>query len=335
MSDRLASVFDLLVSLAIVAAATGLVLLEPLGGGVLRAVIVLPTLLFVPGYVLVSFLYPDAPKDPATRDKEGWSLTALERVGLSVAVSAALVPLLALVFNFTPLGVRPVPVMVGIAVVTTISVVGAAITRFRTPPEQRFRSGVFAWLASVTRTYFTGTRDSMRQPRPFEARTERHRVLNLLLVGAVVVLLASVAYGAVGPTLPSQNGQYTELYLLGSDGQHFLGSDQQSGSGSVPATIAIENHEQSRMDYTVVIQRQQVTVQNGRTRVESASVVDTVQKTVGDGGTAHIDRTFQGGRNVRVQVMLFKGAPPEKPTADDAYRVTRFWPSGGGGSGDS
>lgn len=326
MSNRLSTVFDLLVVLVCLGAATGVVLLEPFGGGLLRTALVLPVLLFLPGYALVSALYPDRPGDPATRDREGWSLTPIERLGLATAASVGLVPLIALVLNFTPLGVRPRPVLGGIVALTSLLTLIALVRRLRLDPQRRFRAPVLSWVGASLGTYFTRSRATGRQRTPFEAQTNRHRLLNLLVVGAAMLLLASVAYAAVGPTPPAQAEEYTELYLLDGDGQYLLGTENDlPESGEIPAVVAIENHEGSEQTYTVVIERQQM----DGTDVRAESTVETFQRTVGPGDTAEIDRTFQGGAaDRRVQVLLFKGDPPENPSADDAYRVTRFWPAG-------
>ena len=63
--------------------------------------------LYLPGSMLIEALYSKA-KD----------LEAIERVALSVGLSLALVPLVGLLLNFTPWGIRIVPVMVSLALLT-------------------------------------------------------------------------------------------------------------------------------------------------------------------------------------------------------------------------
>lgn len=70
--------------------------------------------LFIPGYVAVEALFP--------KNRE---LDTLERLALSVGLSLALVPLVGLFLNFTPWGIRLVPIMVSLFILTIgLSLVG-------------------------------------------------------------------------------------------------------------------------------------------------------------------------------------------------------------------
>ncbi|MCX6656167.1 MAG: DUF1616 domain-containing protein [Candidatus Bathyarchaeota archaeon] len=63
--------------------------------------------LYVPGYVLIQALYPKAAE-----------LERLERFGLGVGLSLALVPLVGLVLNYTPWGIRLEPVFASLILLT-------------------------------------------------------------------------------------------------------------------------------------------------------------------------------------------------------------------------
>lgn len=63
--------------------------------------------LYLPGYVLVEALYPEE------RD-----LKPLERLALSIGLSLAIVPLIGLILNYTPWGIRLGPVLVSLAIYT-------------------------------------------------------------------------------------------------------------------------------------------------------------------------------------------------------------------------
>ncbi|MCX8137756.1 DUF1616 domain-containing protein [Pyrobaculum aerophilum] len=76
--------------------------------------------LFLPGYVLVEALYP-----------RGGSLSPLERLALSIGLSLALVPLVGLVLNFTPFGIRLAPVVVSLAALTIALSLYATYRRFK------------------------------------------------------------------------------------------------------------------------------------------------------------------------------------------------------------
>ena len=91
-----------------------------------RVVLGLPFVLFAPGYVFIAALFPEAGSGPvvdgaeggeredATGIREGSGIDGIERVALSFGTSIVIVPLIGLVLNFTPWGIRLVPVMVSV-----------------------------------------------------------------------------------------------------------------------------------------------------------------------------------------------------------------------------
>ncbi|WP_243671324.1 DUF1616 domain-containing protein [Vulcanisaeta sp. JCM 16161] len=74
-------------------------------------------LLFMPGYALVEALYP-----------RGDELSPLERLALSIGLSLAIVPLIGLVLNYTPWGIRFIPIVVSTNAVT-IALLTIALVR--------------------------------------------------------------------------------------------------------------------------------------------------------------------------------------------------------------
>ncbi|HEX4841651.1 MAG TPA: DUF1616 domain-containing protein, partial [bacterium] len=94
----------------------GAILLAP--NNPARIVLGLPFVLFFPGYVLIAALYP------RRSDLDG-----VERVALSLGLSLAVVPLIGLVLNYTPWGIHPTPILVGLALF--IAVCSAAAVRQR------------------------------------------------------------------------------------------------------------------------------------------------------------------------------------------------------------
>jgi hypothetical protein len=63
--------------------------------------------LYLPGYALIEALYSKAEE-----------LDQLERLALSIGLSLAVVPLLGLVLNYTPWGIRLVPIIISLIVFT-------------------------------------------------------------------------------------------------------------------------------------------------------------------------------------------------------------------------
>lgn len=61
--------------------------------------------LFLPGYLLIEALYP------SRRD-----LSPLERLALSIGLSLAVIPLIGLILNYTPWGIRLDPIFISISI---------------------------------------------------------------------------------------------------------------------------------------------------------------------------------------------------------------------------
>mgnify|MGYP000303553303 FL=1 len=76
-------------------------------------------ILYLPGHTLIETLYP----------KEE-DLEPLERLALSIGLSLALVPLVGLVLNYTPWGIRLTPIFTALATLTTLLTITATIRKF-------------------------------------------------------------------------------------------------------------------------------------------------------------------------------------------------------------
>jgi hypothetical protein len=75
--------------------------------------------LYIPGYSLIQLLFP-----------KGKEIDSLERFALSIGVSLAVVPLIGLVFNFTPWGIRFAPITISLGIFTAIALIAAAMREY-------------------------------------------------------------------------------------------------------------------------------------------------------------------------------------------------------------
>jgi len=75
--------------------------------------------LFLPGYATIEALYP--------RDNE---LTDLERVALSIGLSLAITPLIGLLLNYTPWGIRLYPILLSLALYIIVMLFLAAYRKY-------------------------------------------------------------------------------------------------------------------------------------------------------------------------------------------------------------
>jgi hypothetical protein len=83
--------------------------------------------LFIPGYVTVEALFP-----------KGRELDGIERFALSVGLSLALVPLVGLLLNYTPWGIRLTPIVISLTILT-VGLTAVALARRFAISIERFQ----------------------------------------------------------------------------------------------------------------------------------------------------------------------------------------------------
>ena len=311
---------DLAAVVGLTALTIGAVFLPVVRETPVRIVVGLPFVLFVPGYALVAALFPergpdDGPDADAVESTEG-GITGLERVALSFGVSIAVVPLVGLILNFTPWGIRLVPIVLSLTALEVVLVVLAARRRAELTPEERFIVPWRAWLASARKEFF-------------EPETRTDAALNVLLAVSIVLAVSSVGY-AVG--VPKQGESFSEFYLLteGSDGELVADdypTEFTAGQGQ-PLVVGIGNQEHTTVDYTVLVELHEVEVQNNSTRVLDRERLQQFDPTVEHNETwqqRHTVAPTMTGDRLRLTYLLYRGAPPQTPTTENAYRELHLW----------
>ena len=292
----------------------------------LRVVFGLPLVLFVPGYALIAALFPEAGTADAGPTRDGTDGTAaalsdrgidgIERVALSFGLSIAVVPLLGLVLNFTPWGIRLVPIMVAVSGVTIAMTALAASRRRELPPEERFSVPYRQWLDDG--------RAELLEP---DTRTDA--ILNVVLVCSVLLAAGSVAYAV---TVPKQGESFSEFYLLTENETGDLVADGyptefQRGE-SRTLTVGIGNQEHERTDYTVIVELQRVDVVDNETRVRETSELRRFRPTLAHNETWHRQHTVTPqltGERLRLQYLLYRGVPATPLNRSAAYRDVHLW----------
>jgi len=108
--------------------------------GVLRIVLGLCLILFFPGYTLMSALFPGK-----------GDIGGVERVALSFGLSIAVVPLIGLVLNYMPWGIRLYPILISITVFILVCAVVAWRRQRRLNSDERFQVAFSFKMATVGR----------------------------------------------------------------------------------------------------------------------------------------------------------------------------------------
>ena len=218
-----------LLAAAIMALAVLLFTLTPLSGLVLRIPIGLLMVLFVPGYVLIAALFPRA-----------GDLDGIERIALSFGLSIAVVPLIGLGLNYTPWGIRLIPVVISISAFTLLMAAAAYWRRKSLPPEERFSIHLRQWT------------DSLKEE--IRAEGERSWVDKALTVILILSIIASVAALVYVVVTPKEGEKFTEFYILGPGGKAYdYPTEVRAGNNSM-VIVGVVNHEYRRTNYTMEIQ---------------------------------------------------------------------------------
>jgi uncharacterized membrane protein len=292
-----------------------------------RIVVALLVALFVPGYALIAALFPErgpavstaqsATLDESDSDEKAGGIDVLERVVLSFGASIAVVPLVGLVLNFTPWGLRLVPILTGLTTVTVPLTVLAARRRSRLPTDVRFDPHPVAWLVAALR--------GLTAP---DDRTDA--ILNVLLVVSVLLAVGSVAYAVSDPT-PDE--EFTGFYLLTeTETGELVAANYPTNfttGESRSLVVGIENEEGQSETYTVVTQLQDVRIEGETVTVTDARELDRFSRELSDGTSVNLTRELTPdeltGERLRLQFLLYRGEIPETPDAASAYRETHLW----------
>jgi uncharacterized membrane protein len=202
--------------------------------GAARIVPGLCLVLFFPGYTLIAALFP----------RRG-GLGPIERVALSFGISIAVVPLIGLVLNYTPWGIRLYPVLTAVTAFI-LACAGAALYRDkRLPPEERLRLTVrFA-------------------PPKWSGMSPLDRAVSVGLVVAIAAAIGTLVFTVVSP---KEGEKFTEFYILGPGGKAEDYPTELTVSEEGRVIVGVVNHENECLGYRVELwagNMKQRTVQTG------------------------------------------------------------------------
>ena len=209
------------VLIAIIAITLLLFPLVAFTSGVLRIIFGLCLVLFFPGYTLLSALFP----------RKG-DLSNIERVALSFGLSIAIVPLVGLILNYTPWGIRLYPILIAITIFIFAAAAIAWQRQRRLPSQERFE---------VTFT--------VALPQ-WAGMSNLDKGLSIGLVVAIVAALGCLGYVIANPR---QGEKFTEFYILGPDGKAENYPQQVMVGEEAKVILGIVNHEHQLLSYRVEI----------------------------------------------------------------------------------
>ncbi len=245
---------------------------------VVRIILGLAIVLFFPGYTLLTALFP-----------RRTDLDTIKRVVLSFSLSIAVVPLVSLILNYTPWGIRLYPILISLTAFIIVMSVLAGFRRRYILPSERLNI-------------------SMNLDFTFWAKQSKlDKILTTALIASVIIVIGILVYVI---STPRTGEEFTEFYLLGEEGKT-EGYPRKFMVGELGYVIlGIVNHEHEPSTYTarVLIGDQQVnsigpiTLQNQEKWEKKIDFTPT-----------------QPGKNMELKFLLYKD------NQSDPYHTLHLW----------
>jgi len=187
--------------------------------GAIRIIIGIPIVMFIPGYVTVFSLFPTKKR-----------INLIERIGLSLGLSIAILPLIAIGLYYTPWGIELAPVLFSIyAYIVCIGSI--AIFRWiNIKAEKRF--------IVIINLSFPKFKDKL------------HLILSVVLI---IFIITTAIYFVYVISIPKPRDKFTEFYWLGPTGKAGEYNRNISKNERLSIIIGLANHEYKRIDYTIEV----------------------------------------------------------------------------------
>lgn len=235
--------------------------------------------LFAPGYAIQSALFPRCNQ-----------LEGPERVALSIGLSVAVIPPLALILDWLPWGIRLWPIVVGEGACIAMWTVVAVWQRARVPKNRRFVA--------------TGDLD-------LEVWWSAHDRATRALYGFVLLaVLLALSSAIASLTLLRPEAHFTEFYVLGSEGLAESYPREAAAGRPLTPTLGIKNRESTTVTY-------RIEVMNGEHLVGAAGPL-----TLAPGRKEEfpvIIAPVETGEDVKFRFLLYRTRD------EDPYRTLRLW----------
>ena len=230
---------------------------------ILRIILGLPLVLFFPGYTLITALLP----------RKG-DLGGIERVALSFGLSIAVLPLIGLILNYTPWGIRLYPILFSITLFIMATSLIALFRWHRLPPERRF--GI-----------------SFNFPR-WAGVSKLDKVLSIVLVVAILGALGTLIYVIATPKVGER---FTEFYILGPEGKATDYATELRIGEDGRVIVGIVNREYRRVSYRV-----EIAIDGARSEEIGPIVLEHGEKWEGEASFT----PTRIGDNQQVQFLLYE-----------------------------
>ncbi len=247
-----------------------------------RIILGLIFILFLPGYSLIAALFPK--KD---------DLDNIERLALSFGLSISVTPLIGLLLNYTPFGIRLAPILISLSIFTILMCIIAFFRRLKIPEDERLSYRFRYHLNNLI--------------KGFKRESKLDRILSVLLVLSIILAISMTIYVIV---TPKQGEKFTEFYILGPGGKASDYPTNLTVGQTGTVKIGIVNHEYSKINYKVVVKLNNIILKEENVTLENK-------------GKWEEPFTFyaaRSGQKKKMEFLLYK-----LPDNKTVYRSLHLW----------
>lgn len=245
-----------------------------------------------PGYALVALLFPRA-------SEVEWMV----RIALSFGLSVAIVALLGLALNFTPWGIRFVPMVAAITAFTILCTLVAYKRRMGLAPGVRLSATLNVnWPSRAGDKYVDSA-------------------LTIGLVASVIIAGSAISYTIL---VPRPGEYFSEIYLLGPGGNASGYPTHLNASQPGTVVLGIVNHEGRPMVYATRVDLVGVEIVANKTFDRNQTTISWVNATIEDGRNWTQPFTFRIDTLGlwRVQFLLYENGSLTNQRVHFFVRVT-------------
>jgi len=279
---------DLLIVMGLVLLTDIIVLTPGLNESMVRNLLGLPLVLFLPGYSLLAALFP------AKSDLEG-----IERTALSFGLSIAIAPLIGLGLNYTSWGIGLLTILISLSVFTFLMCELAYLRRSKLPQIEAFELSFRETALSIKAEIF-------KKPE-----SKLDKALTVFLIFSILLSVATLIYVVM---TPKEGEHFTEFYILGPEGKADNYTTKYILGENSTITVGIVNHEYRPVNYTM-----EIWLEN-----KSFPLPENLQHvTLAHNETWQKPVTFSPpfvGKNMKLEFLLFNETNKNTP-----YRNLHLW----------
>ncbi len=262
------------------------VLVPVLNGSFIRNVLGLSIVLFLPGYASI------AARFTAKND-----LDVIERITLSFGLSIAVVPLIGFGLNYTPWGIRLLPILITLSIFTVVMCALAYLRRKKLPETDVFE------------VPFREITLSLKSEILEKPESKLDKALTIFLIFSILLSVTTLVYVIL---TPKEGEHFTEFYILGPEGKadNYPTSYVLGESGTL--ILGIVNHEYKPVNYTMEVRLENRTLPENL-RIITLAHNETWEKSI------VFTPPFEG-QNMRLEFLLFNETERNIP-----YRDLHLW----------